>query len=281
MRLLSAVLVVAALRAQDPGEVMRRMAENVERGAAERVRWVYEQKVRASLVRSSGEISRWEKREYAVTPGAEKTEKELTAFEGEYRQGRKMYPYTEPGHKYKDSDIDGELIDDLVKDLVNDKKSRDGIPHSLFPLRTKDLALYRFAAAGEGEHEGRRFWKIAFEPAEKRGLFVDSDEDGPVRPWKGEAWVDAEEYQPVRIVTDLAYKIPWAVRTFLGTNLQQTGFSVTYQRVAPNVWFPVSYGTEFKVSVVFFYKRTIALGMESTDFRRAEANSRIEFDLVP
>ena len=47
-----------------------------------------------------------------------------------------MIPYSEPGYKYKDVDIDGELIDQLtLNDLVNEKGSRDGIPSSLFPLR--------------------------------------------------------------------------------------------------------------------------------------------------
>ena len=65
--------------------------------------------------------------------------------------------------------------------------------------------------------------------------------------------------RPLGIDSQLAFKIPWGIRVFLGTNLSQTGFSVNYQRVAENVWFPVTYGTEFRVSVLFRYKRTITL----------------------
>ncbi len=248
---------------------MRRMAESVAKAEGERGRWVYQQTVRANLVRSNGELSRREKREYVVAPGAERTGKTLVAFEGEYRRGGKMYPYSEPGFKYQDRDIDGALINNLVKDLVDNKKSRDGIPHNLFPLRAEDTDGYTFRLVGEGEHLGRHLYKVAFEPADKE------------KAWRGEAWVDAEEFQPVRMTTEYAHVIPWAVRAFLGTSVRQMGFSVTYARVAENVWFPVTYGTEFKVSVLFGYKRTIALSLESAEFRRAEANSRITFDLVP
>ena len=44
-----------------------------------------------------------------------------------------------------------------------------------------------------------------------------------------------------------------------------------------NAWFPATYGTEFKLNVLFFYKRTIALSLESSDFRRATADTTIEF----
>jgi len=95
----------------------------------------------------------------------------------------------------------------------------------------------------------------------------------------GEAWIDAAELQPVRIDTHLAFKIPWAVRTFLGTNLKQTGFAITYQRVAEGVWFPATYGTEFQIDVLFFYKRTITMNLESTGFQKTDATSKIEYDL--
>ena len=36
-------------------------------------------------------------------------------------------------------------------------------------------------------------------------------------------------------------------------------------------------GTEFKLNVLFFYKRTIALSLDSSDFRRASSSSTIDF----
>jgi hypothetical protein len=88
------------------------------------------------------------------------------------------------------------------------------------------------------------------------------------------------ELQPVRIDTHLARKIPWAVRTLLGTNLKQTGFGITYQRVAEGVWFPATYGTEFQIDVLFFYKRTITMNLESSGFQRTDAASKIDYDLA-
>ena len=66
---------------------------------------------------------------------------------------------------------------------------------------------------------------------------------------------------------------------FLGTNLRQTGFSIAYVRTAENVWFPATYGTEFRVDMLWFYKRTVTLSMESSGFQKTEASSTIEYDL--
>jgi hypothetical protein len=45
------------------------------------------------------------------------------------------------------------------------------------------------------------------------------------------------------------------------------------------VWFPDTYGTEFRLDVLFAYKRVISLSLENRDFRRGEATSHVEFDL--
>lgn len=263
--------------------IMSKMAANVERQVDERRMYVYNQTIRATLTRGNGNVSRREKREYTVAPTPERTEKKMVAFEGAYSKGGKeLIPYSEPGFKYKDTDIDAELIDDLIDDLANNKDAKDGIPPSLFPIRTRELPHYKFTYRGEILHKGRRAFKVGFEPVKKKersyGIGDEDAEDHEMRPWKGEAWVDAEEYQPLRIATDLAYGIPWGVKVFLGINLQQTGFSVTYDRIAENVWFPVTYGTEFKVTVFWGYKRTISLSMDAGSFRRTDVKSEIKFD---
>lgn len=261
----------------DAAAIMAKVAAKVEGATEARRQYVYRQQVRSSLVRANGKVSRKEKREYSVIPGEKDTEKTLVSFAGEYRKGREMIPYSEPGYKYKDVDIDGELIAELTNDLVNEKGSRDGIPSSLFPLRTGDLRRYIFTFKGEGEHRGRRIYKIGFDPAKKEMCVqIGGDHEGDCdSAWKGEAWIDAAELQPVRIQTDLAFAIPWGVRVFLGTNLRQTGFSVTYRRVAENVWFPETYGTEFRFDVLWAYKRTVALSLESDGFRKTDAASTI------
>lgn len=274
---ITAFLLIAAA---DPAvEIMAKAAANHESAAEARRSFVYQQKIRSSMVRSSGEVARREKREYQVIPNEKSTEKKLTAFAGEYRKGKQMIAYTEPGFKYKGVDLDGDLIRGLTEDLTNEKGSRDGIPHSLFPLETKDLDKYKFTMKDEETVDGRKAYRISFEPAKPENcVHIGSDEGNPCdASWKGDAWIDKEDLQPSRILTDLAFKIPFVIRAFLGTNLRQTGFSVHYERVAPGIWFPKTYGTEFRLDVLWGYKRTITLSLESTGFQRTETSSTIEY----
>ena len=90
--------------------------------------------------------------------------------------------------------------------------------------------------------------------------------------------VSRDDYQPVLITTEMAHKVPLLVRTMLGTNLHGLGFSVRYQKFDESLWFPVSYGTEFRVRALFFYNRSIVVSLENTGFRRAKIDSVISFD---
>ena len=265
----------------DAAAIMAKVAANVERAAEARKQYIYNQNVRSSLVRSSGVVARKEKREYSVFPGEKRTEKKLISFSGEYRKGKQMVPYKESGLHHKGMDIDADLIKELTEGLVDDKKSRDGIPHSLFPLASKDLPLYTFKSLGTTEVQGRRAYRIGFEPLKPQTcILIGGDEDNECgSSWKGDAWIDAEEFQPVRIQTDLAYPVPWGIRVFLGTNVRQVGFSINYVRVAENVWFPVTYGTEFRLNVLWGYKRTVTLSMESKGFQKTDASSKIDYQI--
>ena len=79
----------------------------------------------------------------------------------------------------------------------------------------------------------------------------------------------------------MAKGVPWGVRLFLGINIRQLGFSVTYQRAGEGAWFPASYGTEFRITVLWGYKRTITLAMDNTEFRKTDSSSTIQFDGPP
>lgn len=275
--------VVVLLLAENPDEIMRRMAANVEASLEARRQYVYKQKVNAKLVRTNGQLARVEKRDYTVTPKEKNTVKHLDSLAGEYHKSKKeIVHYTEKGFEAKGMDIDGGIMEDLIDDLMNDEKSRDGIPHNLFPITAKDLDAYRYTYEGLTEVKGRKAHRIGYAPVPKKVRCpdkkeADDDDDCPWRPWKGEVVVDAEEFQPVRIYSDLTFKMPWAVKAFLGTNIQQTGFAVSFARVAPNVWFPATYGTEFRVSLLFGYKRVITMALDSSEFRRTSATSEIQF----
>ena len=75
----------------------------------------------------------------------------------------------------------------------------------------------------------------------------------------------------------LALKIPGAVKVLLGTDIKGLGFSVTYQKFEDGVWFPVSYGGEFEVRAVFFYKRTISVNVTNTEFHRTNVKSNVTY----
>lgn len=253
----------------DIAGIMALVGQNQEHASELRKDFTFHQKQLLRMNRGGGKIAREEKREYDVSPRRHNVEKELVHFEGRYEYKGKYVPYDRPGYKYKDLDIDGELIDDISKDLTDDRKSRDGISCELFPLTPDQQRKYNFKLLGKETHRGREVYRVAFEPKPRQEF------DGA--PWKGEALIDAAEYQPVSVHTKLALKIPLAVKTLLGTDLKGLGFSVTYQKFEEGVWFPVSYGGEFELRAVFLYKRTISVNMVNSDFRRTNVTSNVTY----
>jgi len=272
MKLLGMMLVTAGAamaQAPDVAEIMARVGEKQERASVARQEFTFHQKQLLRMNRGNGKLAREEKREYDVSPGAKEIQKELVHFEGKYEYKGKHIPYDRPGYTYKEMDIDGELIDDLSNDLTNDRHSRDGISSDLFPLTAAKQHKYRFRLLGKEMHRGREVYRVAFDPKPKQ----DFDEAA----WKGEALIDAAEYQPVSVHTKLAVKIPLAVKTLLGTDIKGLGFSIAYQKFDEGVWFPVSYGGEFEIRAVFFYKRTIAVNMVNSAFRRMNVTSNVTY----
>jgi hypothetical protein len=255
-------------------EVLRRLAENQEKAVAARASIVYTQETRTRLMRGGSKLAREERRRYTVTPTATSTEKKLDFFEGNYQKNGKLIPYQDPKFRSKNLDIDGDLVESITDDLVNDKHSRDGIPADMFPLTTKEQAHYTYRLAGTQKVNGIDAIRLLFEPKKHAG----DDEDGD---WAGDVLVDPVEFQPIRVVTKLAFDIPWAVKAFLGINIRQLGFTVAYRKVADGLWFPVSYGTEFHLRILFGYARTIVLSLDNRDFRRASAESSIRFEDEP
>ncbi len=291
---LVSLMVQMAPKQGDALDIMKKVAANTAAATEGRRQYVYHQRIRAGLLKSDGQAVCRESREYTVIPQPTETEKKLLSFSGECMQGKKMVAYSEPsmarpGVKEKaeiEVDDGRESIAGLIGALANDKNSRDGIPRHLFPLGAEDLEYYLFTLKGETTVKGRRAYDITFRPVEHKGVCIDVDGDKAesgnaseqvCRPWKGEVWIDAEDFQPVRVDTQLAKGVPWGVRVFMGINLRQLGFSLNYQRVAEGVWFPSTYGTEFRITVFWGYKRTITLSMENTDFKKTDAQSSVQF----
>ena len=141
-------LCLPRLFAQAPlpalNDVLRRVAENQEKAVAARLSIVYTQEIRTRSVRNGGKLAREEKRRYTVTPTATSTEKKLDFFEGQYMKGGTLIPYSDPKFRYKDMDIDGDLVASMTDNMINGKESRDGIPKDLFPLTALEQEHYTY-----------------------------------------------------------------------------------------------------------------------------------------
>jgi hypothetical protein len=267
--LFTVLAAAAAAQTPDVQTIMERVGRNQAQAVAQRQEFTFHQKQILKMHRGNGKVAREEHREYDMTPHAHGVRKELLRFEGKYEFKGKYVNYDRPGYSYKDMDIDGDLINDLSDDMTNDRHSRDGIGADLFPLTTEQQHKYNFKLLGTEQYRGRDVYRVHFEPKPHQ----DFDEAA----WKGEAMIDAAEFQPVSVHSTLALKIPKAVKILLGTDIKGLGFSVTYQKFEDGVWFPVSYGGEFEVRAVFFYKRTISVNMTNTEFHRTNVNSNVTY----
>jgi hypothetical protein len=265
-----------AAQTPDVNSIMAQVGINQAKSRDERAQWIFQQKQTLRIVRSNGKIAREEHREYLVLPDRRGVKKQLTNFDGKYMQHGTYLTYDKPGYKYKGLDLDGDLIEDMSNDMTDQKESRDGIESDLFPLTYHQQLKYTFRLKGGPEkYHGRKVWRIAFEPKGKVSI-LDADEGGNAL-WKGEALIDAQEFQPVAITTTMAWKMPAAVRILLGTNIRGLGFSVSYQKVGDGVWFPASYGGEFEVTGLFLYRRTMSISLVNSGFRHADVSSNIAF----
>ena len=269
--------LVVFVAAQPPSEtadaIMARVAENQNRAEQMRTAFVYHQSVMIRMNRANGKLAREEASEFIVTPTPNGVKKERTVFHGKYLAHGKEVDFDEPGYRYKGVDIDADLGSSLLDAYVNDPKSRDGIDHHLFPLTAKQQRKYSFRLEGTEEYRGVSVYRITFAPVKPS---IDDDE-----MWAGEVLVDRQEYQPVLITTWMAAKVPIVIRTLLGTNLQQLGFKVAYKKFDAGLWFPVTYGGEFKLRALFMYARRIGVSLQNSGFQRAVVDSKISFADVP
>ena len=267
---LSWVLLLASLgtlaSADQPSpsvdEIMARVAANQDRAQQARAEYVYQQRIHVATLRTNGKLAREETADYLVAPTPDGTKKELKHIEGRYwHKGKYLTFQGEPVPE--DGWVDSSIVQSFRDDFFNDK-SKDGLGHDLFPLTSGEQKQYRFDLVGEDTVKGRRVYRVRFRPRDKGEL-----------AWAGEAMIDAEEFQPIRVYTKLSRRIPFFVRTLLGTDVPGVGFNVEYKRFDEGVWFPVSFGTEFRLRAVFFVNRDITVALTNSAFQRAKVQSRI------
>ena len=247
------------------GEIMSRVAANQDKAEKLRQEYVYQQHVHAISRMTNGRLMREVTDDYDVTPTPEGSTKQLKSRTGKYYQKGKYLDIKE-GSDPEDKDdesLDEDLTDGFIKDLVNDK-SKDGLARHLFPLTTEEQNKYKFHLIGEAEQDGRVVYRLGFSPAAHDDY-----------AWAGEALIDKDDFQPVLVFTKLNKKLPLLVRGVLGTDVPGVGFSVHYRRQPDGVWFPVSFGTEFRLKVLFFMKRNIVLSLENKNFQHTHVDTKI------
>ena len=59
--------------------------------------------------------------------------------------------------------------------------------------------------------------------------------------------------------------------------MPDVGFSVSYKRQPDGVWFPVSFGTEFRLHAVFFMNREITFSLQNSDFEKTHVDSVVYY----
>ncbi len=251
--------------AQTAAEIMKAVAANQDREQKERSSFIYEQNVKVDSRRTNGKLAREEYAEYVITPAPKGIDKHRNLIRGRYWKNKRYLEFTgEPVPEHES--LDGQLTTDIRDDLTGDS-SKDGIAKDLFPLTTDEQKDLKFVLEGEQIVNGRPAYRISFTPAEKGDY-----------GWAGEALIDKEELQPVRVYTRMSRRVPFFVRTMLGTDLPGLGFNVQYQRIDKGVWFPVSFGTEFRLRAIFFINRDLSVSLENKNFKRTTVDSQIHYD---
>jgi hypothetical protein len=258
------IVLALLLGSASADDIMKRVAENQDRAQNERINYLYDQHVRVDVRYKSGKLGAEEIADYTVTPAPKAIDRKETAFHGRYL---KKGSYTEVSTQPKDEQGINASLAGSFRDSCFDKDSKDGLDKEFFPLTTGEQKDLRFELVGEQEIAGRKAFRIRF---------------GPQKPhdftWAGEAVIDEEDFQPVSVYTRLSRKLPLAVRTLLGTDVPGLGFNVHYRRLDHSVWFPDSFGTEFRLKAVFFIDRTITVSLENKNFKRTASESQITYD---
>ena len=249
-------------------EIMARVAANQDRSQEARKQYIYRQQIHVALNRMNGKLVRQEDTDYRVVPQADKTERKLEKITGKYWKKGKYEQFS--GEPIPDGDqLDAELVNDMREDLV-EPKSKDGIGQNLVPFSSEKLKKHVFKLEERVTFQGHDSYRISFRPADKEDL-----------DWAGEAYIDANDFEPIYVYTKLARKIPLAIRTLLGTDVPGFGYSLRYEKQPGGVWFPKSYGQEFTLHVLFFYNRQVMVSMNNKDFEQTHVDTKITAEAPP
>jgi hypothetical protein len=264
-------------------DIMSRVAANQDRSEEARKEYVYKQHIHITTHKPNKRVIREENADYEIVPLPDGIEKHLKSLTGRYWNKDKYVDFksaaasqpnkTDPDliHNLRSfepmpttASTDADLIAYLRNSLLDDK-SKDGLGRALFPLTFEQQQRYDFKLLGQEIEGGRNVYHIAFTPKD------DKDESA----WVGEAYIDAAEFQPVRVFTKMSRRIPFLVRT-MWFDLPGLGFNLAYQRQEDGVWFPWIFGTEFRMrtGAVLFFTRDVTISVENSGFEHPHLETK-------
>ncbi len=279
----SRLAVARGLQELPIDEIMVRVGVHQDEALEARRHYIYTQHAKVSS-RKGSTVMCEEITDYRITPTADGFEDELLKLDGRMMQSRKYVYYTAlppvkegeqvpPDSDYVAADISDEgdrnMVEQMRAGLLHNK-SKDGVDKRLFPLNSKAQPDYVFQLQGRERLNGRNVFHVVFEPKDKNDF-----------GWKGDAFIDTEEFQPVMVSTGMARKVPFVHRTLLGTDFPGAGFNITYAPQQDGVWFPVSFGTEFQLEVLFLFRRQIIVSAQNRDFQKTHVDARILAEPAP
>jgi hypothetical protein len=254
--------------------IMARVAARQTQAIALRTEYVYQQRISITTRKPDGKLMRQETAEYEIVPGDSGLERNLRKLDGKYwtrgpaREDQYIEFHDNPA---PDRGRDGWFFDQCRNALLNERScefvSWGRYDHTRFPLTAEEQNYHRFELVGEEVVSGRKAYRIRFWPRNRHDFH-----------WAGEILIDALEFQPISGYTRFARRIPLPARVLTGTNFQGAGSSVSYQRFDNEVWFPVSFGSEFRMHFLFFFNRIVTISAESFGFRRTRVRSTIRFE---
>lgn len=250
-------------------QIMARVAANQERAVKLRKSYVFEQRARVRITKGASKLKREESRRYRVVPTETGVERELLGVEVVHRRDGENLKLNGIGTLDAEQvdGIDANLAKSLHGNLAGERDSRDGLNPDLFPLTADKQRNFVFRLNGAQTYRGKRVYSISFEPGD----------DAHDVHWAGEALIDEKEFQPVLVTSHFVNKIPVWVRTVLGVNIRQLGFKLSYDRFDDGVWFPVSYGGEFRIKALHVFRRRAAVSLVNEQFRRTDVESTVDF----
>lgn len=238
--------------------VMAQVGANQDRSETARKQYRCIQHIRIVTSKPGSRVMREETADYEFVPGATEASLRFLRLTGRYWHQGKYEDFN--GEPVPAADTwDADYIRDVRMCLTNEK-SRCASTPPLFPLTSEEQKQYDFRLIGRETLRERDVYHVAFTPKNKSML-----------AWAGEAYIDATDLQPVRVFTNLSRRVPFAVRTVLGTDISGFGYNVEYKRQEDGTWLPTSYGTEYELHLFFHINRTVSVSMD-TLFQNPEKN---------